>query len=382
MYKKTKVVVTGLGVVTPLGSNTKDLWNSLLNKECAARHWDDLEQQEFRITVACRIPGLHASPMKRGTVLALQAAQSAVEDAAIQLPKNTGVLVGSTIGESFAFERAAEGGDVDLSVHTTACFAKVIKHHFVLNGPARAYGTACVAGNYAIGAAADMLQRGLIDAAIAGGVDPFSRIAMTGFSRSRAMSQNGTCSPFDEKRNGMILGEGAAFLILEIEKDAVKRGAFPLATIGTQGLSCDAYHATAPSQDGSGLANALSSALFQDKLQPSNIDWICAHGSGTQLSDKTEALAINKVLGSNVPVSGIKGALGHTLGAATAIETVVCVLALQHQVIPPTTNLENIDPEIQIKAVKEPTKARIRRIINNGLAFGGLNSALIIGEWS
>jgi len=193
------------------------------------------------------------------------------------------------------------------------------------------------------------------------------------------MSSSGVCRPFDTHRDGMLLGEGAAMMVLEREADAVARGARPLAVVGALGLSCDAHHATAPHPEGRGAAAAFLDALATQDLAPTDIDWICAHGSGTLLSDAAESRAITTVFGTDgPPVSGLKGALGHAMGAATAIEAAVCAMAIQRQTLPPTAGL--VEPEFPLNHVREPMPARPRWVANAGFAFGGLNAVLLLGS--
>ena len=374
MISGARVAITGLGLITPLGNDPDTLWSRLLTGDSAARHWDDLAGEDFRHTVACRVTDLGGS--SRGRSLAVSAARAAVANADVDLPAGAGVFVGSTMGESSAFEAAAHG---DLTTETCVAFPRAIGDALQLTGPCRAYGTACAAGNYAIGAAAAMLGQRRLDVALAGGVEPFSRIAMTGFSRSRAMSSSGVCRPFDAHRDGMLLGEGAAMMVLERETDALARGARPLATVGALGLSCDAHHPTAPHPEGRGAAAAFLDALSTQRLAPSDIDWICAHGSGTLLSDAAESRAITTVFGTDGPaVTGLKGALGHAMGAATAIEAAICALAITRQTLPPTAGL--VEPEFPLNHIREPRPARPRWVANAGFAFGGLNAVLLLGS--
>jgi 3-oxoacyl-[acyl-carrier-protein] synthase II len=365
-----------MGLITPLGSTVDDLWTALLAGETAAREWGDLAQQGFRITTACRIPDFAGQP--RGRMMAVSAAREAVDHAGISLNGHVGVYVGTTMGESLAFERAAEGHPFVLEQAAASAYPHELQQALGVEGPAYAYGTACAAGNYAIGAAAEAVRMGRVDAAIAGGVDAFSRIAMVGFSRSRAMSPE-RCRPFDAERRGMQLGEAAAFVVIEREDAAKKRGAQIYAAVTTLGLSCDAYHATAPRPDGTGMATAMENALRQGKVSSDEIGFICAHGTGTRVSDAAEALAIHSVFAHRPPVSGFKGALGHSLGAATAVEAVITALALHQRTLPPTANLRQLDPEIQIDVVTEPRETpNLRWALNCGYAFGGLNSALLM----
>lgn len=371
-----RAVITGMGLITPLGSTLDDLWAALLAGETAAREWDDLAEQGFRITTACRIPDFEGEP--RGQMMAVSAAREAVRHAGVKLNGRVGIYVGTTMGESLAFERAAEGQPFVLEQAAASAYPHALQQALGVEGPAYAYGTACAAGNYAIGAAAEAVRLGRVDAAIAGGVDAFSRIAMVGFSRSRAMSPE-RCRPFDAERKGMQLGEAAAFVVIEREDAAQKRGAQIYAAVTTLGLSCDAYHATAPRPDGTGMAAAMFNAMYQGKIATDEIGFICAHGSGTRVSDATEALAIHSVFPHKPPVSGFKGALGHSLGAATAVEAVITALALHRRTLPPTANLRQLDPEMQIDVVSEARETpRLRWALNCGYAFGGLNSALLM----
>ncbi len=375
-----RIVITGLGVISPLGNNPQSLWEALLTKQCAAREWSDLKAQGFRIPVACRVADFEAPDHERGQQMAVTAAKQAVNAAKLSLIGKVGVYVGSTMGESYAFESAAEGESLIREKAIIAAYPNAVQRALQLSGPIRAYGTACAAGNYAIGAAAQALKMGIVDAAIAGGVESFSRIALVGFSRSRAMTPD-YCRPFDHRRRGMQLGEATAFVVLEQEQAAYDRGAIPIATVESLGLSCDAFHPTAPRPDGSGMATSMSNALKQGNIEPQEIDWICAHGTGTVRSDSAEAKAIETVFPHNPPVSSIKGALGHSLGAATAVEAVVTALALQHKVLPPTVNFEEPDPQIKLDIVHTSRSVQsIRWALNCGYAFGGLNSALLMGS--
>ena len=376
---ETEVVVTGMGLVTPLGNELDTLWQSLLAGETAVRHWDDLADEGFRIPLMARVTSIEGEDADRGSRMAVVAAQHALANAALEPEGITGVFAGTTMGESIAFEQAATGGTNDLSKATAKVFPQRIHDELGLTGPVRAYATACAAGNYAIGAAAQAIAAGQIDYALAGGVEPISRIALAGFSRSRAMSSD-LCRPFDRQRSGMQLGEAAAFLLLERKQSALARGASPLSRVISLGLSCDAYHPTAPSPDGEGMARAMNNALEQADLLPADIDWICAHGSGTRASDAAEAKAIQQVFGeTSPPVSAIKGALGHSMGAATAVEAIVAVLALQNKCLPPTVNLQEVDPEFFLDIFNVPRETDdLKLALNCGYGFGGLNSALVL----
>ncbi len=383
-----RVVVTGLGLISPLGSDLTSFWRALCDGKSAARSWPDLEAAGFRVSVACRVPGFDGPAESRGRRLAIAAARAALASADLEpaADEPVAVYVGTTMGESAAFEAAAEAqalavaarAPLTLAAATAVAFPRAVRAALGLSGPARAYATACAAGNYAIGAAAERVARGDVRAALAGGVEPFSRIALTGFSRARAMAAD-RCRPFDGERNGMQLGEAAAFLVLEREADALRRGARPLAVVDRLGLTCDAYHPTAPRPDGAQMARAIRQALGDECAGSQDEGWICAHGSGTRASDAAEALALHQVFDQPPPVTGIKGALGHSLGATTAVGAVAAVLALQHRRLPPTANCRQPDPTLALDVVLEARPApALRWAVNCGFAFGGLNSALVL----
>lgn len=387
------VVITGMGVMSPLGTTAAQMWQRLVAGECAIRAWPDLA--EYRCALAGRIEGpefdFKPPLLRRGRALALAAAEQAVVMAMGQaaaagaqgsgLPAGAGVYVGSTLGESAAFERAAEGDAIDLADHRVPSFTQGIRARYGLQGPQQSLATACSAGNYAVGAAMQALRAGKVTFALAGGVEPFSRLSMVGFSRSRAMAQD-ACRPFDRLRSGMLLGEGAAMFVLELAGQAKARGATPLAEVVSLGLSCDAYHPTAPLPDGSGMARAMQAALDEAGVNAGKLDWVNAHGTGTRASDSAEAKALRSVFGMRPPpVSGSKGAMGHALGAASALELAICVQGLNHQTVPPTWGHNEPDAEEGISCAQVAEPRPIQWVMNNAFAFGGLNSALLLRRW-
>jgi len=381
-----RAVITGLGLVTALGDATDVVWERLLAGHSAARAWDDLAAEGFPVTVACRVPGDvgEADPARRGRAMARRAVSSALSSAglgpAALPPARTGVMVGTTMGESAGFEASAAGAAVDLGAVSGQVVAADLAGWLGVAGPQRTFGTACAAGNYAIGAAARSVTAGRAEVVLAGGVDPFSRIALLGFARLRAMSSE-RCRPFDAGRDGMQLGEAAAFVVVEDEAHAVARGAELLAVVAGLGLTGDAHHPTSPRSDGSGMAAAVVAGLDAARARPGEVGWVNAHGTGTVASDAAEARALADVFGAGaVPVSSQKGAFGHCLGAATAVEAVVSVLALGAGLVPPTAGLRAVDPALAIDAVVEARPVRRRGwVVSCGFAFGGLNSALVLG---
>jgi 3-oxoacyl-[acyl-carrier-protein] synthase II len=398
------VVVTGVGLRCALGSEVEVAWRRILAGETGLRPWPDLAEEGFRITVAARVVGEAPDPTGRGAWMAAGAAADALAMAGLaggSVPgaegtpgwrnppedggasPSTGIFLGTTMGESAAYEAAAHPGGPtpDLERVTGRGIARTVGDTLGLPlGPRRGYATACAAGNHALGAAVEAVARGEVARAVAGGVDPFSRIAMAGFSRVRAMDPE-LCRPFDVGRRGMQLGEGAALLVLEREADARARGALPLARIHPCGLSCDAYHPTAPHPEGRGMARAMEMALERAGLPAAEIGWVCAHGTGTPGSDAAEARAILRVLGADAPppVSSPKAALGHTMGAAGAFGALLAVLALRHGTIPPTVTLRDPDPSLELDLPLGPRPAPgLRAVLNCGYAFGGINAVMVV----
>lgn len=374
-------MITGLGVRTPLGSTPDELWQRLLGRETAAQQWEDLIELGLPIPVACRVtdPTIDSDRAARGRSLGIAAATDAARSAAIDAGTRVGLFVGTTLGESGAIETQATSDSFDWRACRSDLIVDAIADELELTGPRRTYGSACAAGNYAIGAAADAVRSGLADIVIAGGVEPFSPLAMVGFARSRAMTPD-LCRPFDAERAGMQVGEAAAFLVIERREVAEQRGATILASVTGLGLSGDAYHPVAPRPDGSGMAEAIVAGLNAARLDPSEVGWVCAHGTGTSRSDAAESKAISDIFGSHTtPVSSLKGALGHSMGAATAVEAAVGVLALRHRTIPPTANVRVQDPALTVDLVTEPRPSPdLHAIVSCGFAFGGLNSALVL----
>jgi 3-oxoacyl-[acyl-carrier-protein] synthase II len=360
----------------------------VLRGETAARDWADLSAEGHRAVRACRIADFGASDARRGRALAIAAAREALRQSGRVTAGDAdagGIFVGSTLGESAAYEQAGAGASIDLGDHGVPSFCEGIATELALTGPREAIATACAAGNYAIGAAALALRQGRAPWALAGGVEPFSKLSMVGFSRSRAMA-NGDCRPFDARRTGMMLGEGSAMLVIERLDDALARGATPLAEVRGLGLSSDAHHPTAPRPDGRGMRRAMHAALAEAGVTAADVDWVNVHGTGTRASDAAEGRALREIFdGLPMPLlSGSKGALGHALGAAAAIEAVLCVCGLLDQVVPPTHGHEQVDPDIGHACTRgrtSPTARPMRVVLNNAFAFGGINSTLALTRW-
>ena len=250
------------------------------------------------------------------------------------------------------------------------------------NGANYIFSTACAAGNYAVGYGFDLIRLRRADIILAGGSDPFSRISFTGFNQFSAVAPE-RCQPFDKNRKGMMVAEGAGVLVLESLESALRRNADIYAEILGYGLSCDAQHMTQPSLEG--ISRCMIKAMQEAGVVTDDVDYISAHGTGTATNDKTECAAIKEVFGPSykkIPVSSIKSMLGHTMGAASAIEAITCSLAIKNDIIPPTINFETPDPECDIDCVPNQARKHIVNIaLNNSYAFGGNNACLILKKY-
>jgi 3-oxoacyl-[acyl-carrier-protein] synthase II len=244
------------------------------------------------------------------------------------------------------------------------------------------FSTACAAGNYAIGYGFDLIKRGRADIIFAGGSDPLSKVAFTGFNQFSAVAPE-KCRPFDKNRKGMIPAEGAGMLILESLEHALKRKAAVYAEIIGYGLSCDAYHMTTASVEG--LAECMKKAMREAEISPKDVDYISAHGTGTVANDRNECAAIKEIFGSDyqkIPVSSIKSMLGHTMGAASALEAITCSLVVKYDMITPTINFETPDPECDIDCVPNTARKQTVNIaLNNSYAFGGNNASVVFKKF-
>lgn len=400
-----QVAVTGIGIVTSIGSDVETFWLNLLKGQSGFSDVASFDTRQYRVHRGAEIKDdkwtrgvLHQEDyvLGRATQLALAASRMALLDAGLDEerldPGRTGIIMGTTSGEPQEIERfndlyLAQGLDRLGSRFTNSYPCNHIPGFVATRlglyggGGPLMLPVACAAGNYAISHAFDSLRAQEADVMLAGGVDAFSRIPYTGFAGLLAIAPD-RCQPFDRNRKGMIPGEGAAMLVLERFECAQKRGARIYAEIGGYGLACDAFHMTGSDPTGAGAARAMERALEQSGCTPEDVDYISAHGTGTKSNDLHETIAIKRVFAEQAyytPVSSVKSMLGHTMGAASAIEAAVCCLAITHGAIPPTMNLEEADPECDLDYV--PNEARehsIQVAMNNAYAFGGTNASLIL----
>jgi 3-oxoacyl-[acyl-carrier-protein] synthase II len=398
-----RIVITGIGTVTSIGVGREAFWKNLLAGRSGISLVESFDTSEYRVHKGGEVKGfcadehtLNLDPknMGRASQFAVAAARLAISDAQLDLspydPEQLGVSMGTTSGEPLEIERFNDHFVDESLDQVGAEFIALYPCHVIAAHVASELGfagintmipTACAAGGYAISHAYDALRFGRAELMLAGGSDSFSRITYTGFARLGAIAPE-VCQPFDRDRKGMIPGEGAAVMVLEPLEKAIERGANIYAEVAGYGLSCDAHHITAAHPEGDGAARAMKKALGNSGLKPEDVDYISAHGTGTPTNDLRETLAVKRLfkeVAYDTPMSSIKSMLGHTMGAASAIETAACALAISSDCIPPTINLEEPDPDCDLDYV--PNQAREHRVdvaMNNAYAFGGNNSSLIL----
>ncbi|MBI5207810.1 MAG: beta-ketoacyl-[acyl-carrier-protein] synthase family protein [Candidatus Firestonebacteria bacterium] len=400
---KRRVVVTGLGVISSVGIGKDEFWESVIKGKSGISEVSSFDTKEFRCHRAGEIKNFIPEEfikrklqyLGRTSQLVIGATSLALKDTGLSIKKinneRTGIFIGTTNGERPLEESidtwVKEGIDniskVKILQASSNNISANIADYFKFHGPNYMIPTACAAGNYAIGYGFDMVRNGDLDYAITGGAEAFSKLAFIGFHRLYAMSSL-LCQPFDKNRKGMMVGEGAGILFLESMDSALKRNANIYAEILGYGLSCDAYHMTATQVYG--IEKAILKALKQADIKKEEVDYICAHGTGTPSNDKTECTAIKNIFKEKtklIPINSIKSMLGHTMGAASAIEALTCCLVVKEDIIPPTINYETPDPQCDIDCV--PNKARRKKVniaLNNAFAFGGNNSCLVIKKFN
>ena len=397
-----RVVITGLGVISSIGIGWKEFWDSLLKGKSGISPVSAFDTTpypthfggEVKIFRPEQFVAKEKVPtMNRATQMALAAAQLALSDSALPPEALASSTVGVSHGTTLGAAQTVEEVDVSL-IHNkdlskdliwrmlTYAPPSMIAKEFGCKGPHCMFSTACAAGNYAIAYGRDLIRLNKADIVLAGASDPFSRIEYTGFNQFGAVAPE-RCQPFDKNRKGMMLAEGAGMLVLESLENASKRNGPIYAEIGGYGLSCDAFHMTTASVEG--IAECMRKAMHDAGITIGDVDYISAHGTGTLANDRAECAAIKEVFGprsGQIPISSIKSMLGHTMGAASALEAIACTLAAKNDMIPPTMNYETPDPECDIDCV--PNQARKQTVniaLNNSYAFGGNNACLVIKKY-
>ncbi len=417
-----RVVVTGMGLVTPLGCGVQPTWDRLLAGESGIRSIQSFDVSDLPVKIAGQIPQGETSSglfnpddwvevkdrkkMDAFILYALAAATQAVEDSGWK-PTNeedkdrTGVMIGSGIGGLPSIAEGAmtihEKGPRRLSpFFIPAALINLASGHvsikYGFRGPNHSVVTACATGAHAIGDAARLIQLDDADVMVAGGTEAaVCRLGLAGFAAARALSTsfNDTPAkasrPWDKDRDGFVMGEGAGVVVLEEYEHAKKRGAKIYAEIVGYGLSGDAYHLTAPTPDGNGGFRAMIAALKRAKMTPADIDYVNAHGTSTPLGDEIELGAVKRLFGDNaknISMSSTKSAIGHLLGAAGSVEAIFSILAVRDQVAPPTLNLENPSPGCEgVDLVPKVARERkVRTALSNSFGFGGTNASLIFAS--
>ncbi|MEU2582977.1 beta-ketoacyl-[acyl-carrier-protein] synthase family protein [Streptomyces avermitilis] len=413
-----RVVITGIGVLAPGGTGTKDFWALLTEGRTATRTLSSFAAAGYRSRVAAEIdfsPAEHGllpqeiRRMDRAAQFAVVTTREAVQDSGLELdaldPARTAVALGNAVGATTSLEEeyrtVSNDGRLHLVDHTYAprhlynqlvpsSFATEVAWAAGAEGPSTVISTGCTSGIDAVGYAADLIREGAADVVITGATEaPISPITVACFDAIKATSTYNddpehASRPYDLTRNGFVLGEGSAGFVLEELESARRRGAHIYAEICGYASRSNAYHMTGLRADGAEMAEAIRAALDEARLDPSAIDYVNAHGSGTKQNDRHETAAFKSSLGEhayNVPVSSIKSMIGHSLGAIGAVEIAASALAMEHGVVPPTANLHRPDPELDLDYV--PLTARDWRtdtVLTVGSGFGGFQSAMVLSK--
>lgn len=385
----TRIAITGAGIICSIGRNQAEVWESIVAARAGIAPLTGFPNDTFPTDIAAQaqlessLSPREAKRLSRTDLLAVFAAQEALAQAgAVPLERavvSTGTSTGGLLeGEDYYLERLTSGRRRAQASRVlqqpTSAPSDAVARVLGLGGGAVSNATACASAGAAIGIAADYIRSGYADVALAGGSDALCRLTYSGFNVLQAVDPE-PCSPFGATRKGITLGEGAGYLVLERWDDAVARGATILAELTGYGASCDAHHPTAPAEDGRGAEAAMRGAMAEAKLE--SVDYVNAHGTGTLLNDSAETKAIIAALGTNVPVSSSKSYFGHTLGASGAVEAVVTVLALQHQIAPPTLRLEQSADDCSLDYIPHTPRAMaMTNVLSNTFGFGGSNVSL------
>lgn len=410
---KRRVVITGLGLITPCGNNVQDTWTALMRGESGVGYIEKFDTEKFSVKIAAEVKNFdplnyiekkEARRMGSFTHFAIAASDEAIKDSGLVVDDSNAEMIGtyisSGIGDFWAIEREHDkllsGGPdrvspffIPQSIVNLAAGNVSIRHG--LKGPNTATATACAAGAHAIGDSFRMIERGDADAMVCGGAESaITPMSVAGFASMRAMSTRNddpkrASRPFDLERDGFVIGEGAGIIILEELEFAKARGAKIYAEIAGYGMSGDAFHITAPDETGSGPMRVMQKAIKDAGITADEIGYINAHGTSTPYNDKFETLAIKKTFGERayqIPVSSTKSMTGHALGAAGGIEAVFSILALKEKTLPPTINYEFPDPDCDLDYVpNEARQQEVEYVLSNSFGFGGTNACLVFKRY-
>ena len=388
-----RIAVTGAGIICSIGRNKAEVWKAIEESRAGIRKLTRFPGETFPTDLAAEVDGeiesmlpisrREAKRMSRSDKLAIIAAAEAIQQAGAPLDRaivSTGTSTGGLLeGEEFFFRRVVRGDAPASRVlqQPTSGPSDAVARAFNAGGGVISNATACASAGAAIGIAADYLRSQHADAAIAGGSDALCRLTYSGFNVLQAVDAQ-PCTPFAAHRKGITLGEGAAYLVLERWDDAIARGARPIAELRGYGATCDAHHPTAPHEEGRGAEAAMRGALFDARWNGDRLDYINAHGTGTLLNDSAETKAIISAIGTEVPVSSTKSYFGHTLGASGAVEAVITILALLHQIAPPTLRLDAAAADCTLDYIPHtPRPMAMENALSNTFGFGGSNVSLL-----
>ena len=402
-----RVLVTGLGAVSPFGVGVKAFWDGIAAGTCAIRPLTLIDTEGFRCRIAAEVPEVIVGSRRRSRAdrVALAAAREALADAGLDKREraSAALLVGAVGGGMLEAEawywRRVRGGSASRSPFDgrgesekdqgpaapaplrsilPVSHADVLGSALGLHGPRETVVTACSSGAVAVAEAAELIADGVVDVALAGGVDAITRICYMGFNALKLLDP-GPCRPFDRDRKGMSIGEGAGFVVLEEAEHARARGARPWVDLAGHGSTTDAYHVTAPHPDGDGMTRAMRAALATARVDPGAVGYANAHGTATPQNDRIESAALARIFGEGgLLVSSTKSMIGHAMAAAGSLEAIATILAVARELIPPTANLAAPDPEVAFDCV--PGVARERAVecaISNSFGFGGQNVTLL-----
>ncbi len=394
-----RVLVTGMGVVSSLGLGRQAFWDGIVAGRTGFSSVDSFDTYGLDRSIAGEVKSFRprdfltsaeARRTGRCSAFALAGARMAVEDARLApehlAGERTSVIIGTTMGEADVIGHLEDtwirkGADAlnvaKMPLYGTSLLPIHLARAFGARGMVQALPAACAAGNYAIAYAADLIREGRADVVITGGSELLQKHQFAGFVRLGAVAPE-RCQPFDKNRRGIIIGEGSAILVLESEAHALRRGATALAEVGGCGLACDAHHITRPHPEGAGSLRAMRDAIARSGITPDAVDFINAHGTGTQANDKIESHVVREVFGErSIPVSSLKSMIGHCMGAASALEAVACVMTVQTGVYPPTMSYETPDPECAVNLVaNRAASGKADVVLNNSLAFGGYDAVV------
>lgn len=411
--EKNRVVITGLGAITPLGNNPDDFWGNIKSGNTGIDFIKGFDTSDFKVKLAAEVkdfkPELYIEKkevkrMDRFCQFAIAGAAQAVENSGLNLDsidkERFGVIVGSGIGGIGTIEKEKENLLEKGPNKVHPLFIPMIISNMAAGNIAIKFGaegmctnvvTACATGTNCIGEAFHAIKNGLADIMIAGGTEAsITPLSVAGFTQLTALTKSDdpqrASIPFDAERSGFVMGEGAGIVIVESLEHALKRKADILAEIVGYGSTCDAYHMTSPSPDGQGAARAMKIAIEEANISKEEVSYVNAHGTSTPVNDKFETIAIKEVFGDyakNVPISSTKSMTGHLLGAAGAVEAIVCIKALQEGFIPPTVGYKVSDPDCDLDYVPNVGRQQnINYAMSNSLGFGGHNAVLLFKKWS